>query len=405
MKQGDLYLKILVIALSMMVAVYFLFSILKSPDSTYETYTAVLYEVGDGISTSGFVVRDEKVLTSTEKIVALTRSEGERVGKGQVVANCYSDAQAQERQSQIDALEEELEQMEYAYSFSSANAESASLDADIVRLMNEVSVYVNRGELDFASGSAEELKSYVLRRYVTDDSANALWKRITETKDKLSDLYARSGQKQTITVDEAGYFSGTVDGYETVLTPEFVQTATVSQVEGLEQAAQSQQGDEIGKLVRDARWYYMTVVDTESIQSCSKGDIYPVHFAYDFYDDVNMRVARIGEDEDGKCVVVLTTDDYMQDAITLRQQSADIVFGYKSGLRVPKEAIHVDEDGVSGVYVLQGAEAEWKPVQIIYDNGESYIVKLDKSSTDNLWPDDEIILTDYEIYDGKVMGQ
>lgn len=405
MKQGDLYLKILVIALSVMVAVYFLFSILKSPDSTYETYTAVLYEVGDGISTSGFVVRDEKVLTSTEKIVALTRSEGERVGKGQVVANCYSDAQAQERQSQIDALEEELEQMEYAYSFSSANAESASLDADIVRLMNEVSVYVNRGELDFASGSAEELKSYVLRRYVTDDSANALWKRITETKDKLSDLYARSGQKQTITVDEAGYFSGTVDGYETVLTPEFVQTATVSQVEGLEQAAQSQQGDEIGKLVRDARWYYVTVVDTESIQSCSKGDIYPVHFAYDFYDDVNMRVARIGEDEDGKCVVVLTTDDYMQDAITLRQQSADIVFGYKSGLRVPKEAIHVDEDGVSGVYVLQGAEAEWKPVQIIYDNGESYIVKLDKSSTDNLWPDDEIILTDYEIYDGKVMGQ
>ena len=405
MKQGDLYLKILVIALSMMVAVYFLFSILKSPDSTYETYTAVLYEVGDGISTSGFVVRDEKVLTSTEKIVALTRSEGERVGKGQVVANCYSDAQAQERQSQIDALEEELEQMEYAYSFSSANAESASLDADIVRLMNEVSVYVNRGELDFASGSAEELKSYVLRRYVTDDSAKALWKRITETKDKLSDLYARSGQKQTITVDEAGYFSGTVDGYETVLTPEFVQTATVSQVEGLEQAAQSQQGDEIGKLVRDARWYYVTVVDTESIQSCSKGDIYPVHFAYDFYDDVNMRVARIGEDEDGKCVVVLTTDDYMQDAITLRQQSADIVFGYKSGLRVPKEAIHVDEDGVSGVYVLQGAEAEWKPVQIIYDNGESYIVKLDKSSTDNLWPDDEIILTDYEIYDGKVMGQ
>ena len=405
MKQGDLYLKILVIALSMMVAVYFLFSILKSPDSTYETYTAVLYEVGDGISTSGFVVRDEKVLTSTEKIVALTRSEGERVGKGQVVANCYSDAQAQERQSQIDALEEELEQMEYAYSFSSANAESASLDADIVRLMNEVSVYVNRGELDFASGSAEELKSYVLRRYVTDDSANALWKRITETKDKLSDLYARSGQKQTITVDEAGYFSGTVDGYETVLTPEFVQTATVSQVEGLEQAAQSQQGDEIGKLVRDARWYYVTVVDTESIQSCSKGDIYPVHFAYDFYDDVNMRVARIGEDEDGKCVVMLTTDDYMQDAITLRQQSADIVFGYKSGLRVPKEAIHVDEDGVSGVYVLQGAEAEWKPVQIIYDNGESYIVKLDKSSTDNLWPDDEIILTDYEIYDGKVMGQ
>ena len=59
----------------------------------------------------------------------------------------------------------------------------------------------------------------------------------------------------------------------------------------------------------------------------------------------------------------------------------------------------------AGVYVLVGAEARWKSVEVIYDTGENYIIKLDKSSTDNLWPEDEVILTQQELFDGKVILQ
>lgn len=46
---------------------------------------------------------------------------------------------------------------------------------------------------------------------------------------------------------------------------------------------------------------------------------------------------------------------------------------------------------------------QWKPVEILYEYGDGYVVELDKSSTNNLWPGDEIILTSENITDGKVM--
>ena len=53
--------------------------------------------------------------------------------------------------------------------------------------------------------------------------------------------------------------------------------------------------------------------------------------------------------------------------------------------------------------MLEGAEAEWKTVTPLYYGEDSVIVKLDKSDTDNLWPGDEVILSEEELFDGKVM--
>ena len=47
--------------------------------------------------------------------------------------------------------------------------------------------------------------------------------------------------------------------------------------------------------------------------------------------------------------------------------------------------------------------ARFKPVNILYEYADGYVVELDKSDTDNLWPEDEIILTSDDIYNGKVL--
>ena len=380
--KGEGYVRVIVILLCVVVASYLVFSVVRVPDTGFTTYKAVLYEVGDGISTSGFVVRDEQVLRSEQDIVVLTRSEGERVGKDMSVASTFLDAEAQARQNRIDQLEEELGQMEYAYSFSASDAESATLDSDIIRAMNQISSYVSR--------------------YITSSDAKTLWGRITAVRNQLNDLYTEAkSQSGSVTVDRAGYFSSVVDGYEGVLTHEFINDAKVSEIENVQ--PQSVDSHALGKLVTSPKWYYVTVVDSESLAGRSTGRKVSVSFAYDFYENVPMRIERIGADEDGKCVLILSSDELIQDAVSSRSQSADLIFDDKSGLRVPKTAIYVNDEGESGVYVLEGAEASWKTVEIIYDNGESYIVKLDKSSTKNLWPEDEIILTKEPIFNGKVM--
>lgn len=403
MKQGSIYMKIIVVLLVIMVAAYFLFSILGSSGSTYTTYTAVEYKVGDGITTTGFVVRDEQVIVSNEQIVVLTHADGQRIGMGQTVANCYDDEQARQTQLEIDRKEAELEQLEYAYSYSGSDADSANLDADITQAIGQIGIYTNRRSMDFAAGAGDQLKSYILRRYASDQTSEALWARITQTKDELNELYAENSRaSRSIKTDTAGYFCSAVDGYETVLTSESIMQMSVSQYDAISDKRQEVKPEQIGKLATDIGWYYITTVEAGSMDDYSKGDTLTVHFSHDFYEDTRMTIMRLGEVEDGRQVLVMKTNEYIQDAVSLREQTADIIFGYKEGLRVPKKALYVI-DGESGVYVLEGAEAEWKTVTPLYYGEESVIVKLDKSSTDNLWPGDEIILTDGEIFDGKVL--
>ncbi len=401
--RGEKFLKAVIITICVVVASYLVFSVTTRSESSFTTYKAVRYEVGDGITTSGFVVRSEvPVEDRSGDIVVITRSEGERVGKGQNVASTFKDAAARERQARIDELEKDLSQMEYAYSYSSSDSDSATLDSDIQRLIHEVSVYAARREYSFADGASEQLKPYILRRFITSEDAETLWARISDTRSTLNTLYAEAkAESGSIKAQTAGYFSSVTDGLEEELTPDFLMNAMPGQFQAYENRPLADTGA-VGKLVTSIKWYYACVVQTDSLRNLREGDRVEVSFAYDFPSTIRMRVERISRAEGDNCLLVLSSDQYIQNAVTTRRQSADLIFDTKSGLRVPKTAIYV-VDGESGVYVLEGAEARFKPVTILYDNGESFVVALDKSSTKNLWPEDEIILTTEELFEGKVM--
>ena len=192
------------------------------------------------------------------------------------------------------------------------------------------------------------------------------------------------------------------DGYEEELTPEFLETANVDTLNrylGLSR----RETEAFGKLVNSQKWYFAAIVPSQNVAELEIGDKVQVSFAYDFFQSLEMEVSRISTPDEGRCILVLSSEAYIQEAVSSRNQTADLVFADRTGLRVPKTAIYVSDEGKSGVYVLEGAEAKWKNIEILYDNGDSFIVTLDKTSTKNLWPEDEIILTTGEIYNGKVM--
>ncbi len=402
--KGEKFMKIIVVVLLCMAAAYLIFSVTRFSGDAFTTYKAVRYEVGDGITTSGFLVRSEQALRSEGAgIIIPTRSEGEKVGKGQILALSYRDEAAKDLQAQIDELEAEIAQMKYAHAYSATDADAASMDTDILRLMNQITLSASRREYAAADQSAEALKPYVLRRYLNSTDAEALWGRITAAQSRLEELKLAVGSESgSVTAPVSGWFSGVSDGLEDALTPEFLETATVAALEKF-QGVNRREPDAIGKLVTAQKWYFAAVVPSQNVAELELGDRIEVNFAYDFYGSLRMKVERISPSEDGRCILVLSSESYVQYAVTSRTQTADLVFADRSGLRVPKTAIYATEDGQSGVYVLEGAEAKWKPIHILFDNGDSFIVELDKSSTKNLWPEDEIILTTGEIFNGKVM--
>ena len=402
--RGDKFMKVVVFTLLCVVASYLIFSVTRFSGDGFTTYKAVRYEVGDGITTSGFLVRSERLLRSSDgEIIVPTRAEGEKVGKGQQVAAAYSSESAKTRQLRIESMEAEIEQMRYAYSFSSAELDAVTLDTDILRTMNQITAAAARREYSAADKAAESLKPYALRRYLNNADSAALYERISQAQNELDALRAEGGDETgVIFAPVSGYFSAVADGLEEELTPDFLETATVTALEKL-QAAPRQTPDAVGKLVTSQKWYFAAVVPSLNVQGLKLGERIEVKFAYDFYQTVRMKIERISPAENERCILVLSSEAYIQDAVSARTQTADLIFADRSGLRVPKTAIYVNEQGESGVYVLEGAEARWKGIEILYDNDDSFIVEMDKSSTKNLWPEDEIILTAGEIFNGKVM--
>lgn len=403
-KQGDFYLKILVIALVCVIVLYFALSVFTASGRTVQTAIATIYEAGDGISTSGYVVRSEQLVTGGGEITVLSRGEGERVSKGQTVAVSYRDSDAQSRQTQIETLQAELEQLQYAYNYASQNTDNASLDADIDGLIAQTAIYTARRNMTSLAASAAQLKTYTLRRYTTQEDSATLWASITALKEQITTLQSQANRdSEQIAATASGYFSGVTDGYEESLTPALLQTLDVRGFSALDSLQKALPQNAVGKLIVSPIWYYVTTAPSDKMESYRAGDTLTVNFAYEFYSAVDMTIERIGEDENGMCVLVLSSANFIQNATGLRKQAADIVFTTYRGLRVPKQALHVSEKGVSGVYVLEGAEATWKAVEILHDAGDCYIVRLDKSSTQNLWPNDEILLSEEELYNGKVV--
>lgn len=405
-KQGSIYLKVVFGVIGVFFITYLVLRAIPSAEeSRLYTETAVAYEVGDGVTTTGFVVRDERIMTGTDPLLALQRQEGEWVGVGEAVATAFSDADARAKQVEIDSIEEELGQLEYAYAHAAANADAAVLDSNITAEITQTAVYVSQRNMTAVQDSTGKLKTYILRRYTGEDDSAALWQRITELRQEVEQLEAAAEPgASALYAPEAGYFSSNVDGYESLLTPDSLSEMTVSRLEELSSEQVSAPVNALCKVITSNTWYYVTAVDSEALKNCSVGDRISVRFAYDLSDDVSMKVVRVGSDENGQGILILSADRYVFETTSMRRQTADIVFQTYSGLRVPKQALYVNEDGEAGVYILEGASAAWKAVTIIRDNGDSYIVTLDKSSTDNLWPGDEIIVTSEELYDGKVVA-
>ena len=170
-----------------------------------------------------------------------------------------------------------------------------------------------------------------------------------------------------------------------------------------------------GKLITASTWYFVVNLPQEEAEDLSEGQEVVVRFSRDFSGDVEMTVEQVGEPENGKAVVVLSADRDLSRITLLRRQTVEVIFESTSAIRIPKAALRLkaEEDGTqqTGVYTVVGAQAEWKPVTIVAEEEEFFLVtpapfKNEENLTEvkkALRAGDEIIVTAENLYDGKVV--
>ena len=174
--------KILSIALAAAVVFYFLVQgvrYLTNPYATTRVYTSTTEE---SVEASGWLVREEEAFRSEAGTLSHTRDEGEKVGKGQVIATAYDSPGALEAVAQIQAKRLQLEQLEYALS-SYLNPDAAlKLDGSISDEIMALRKNLTGGDYTAASGDLSQLKAAIVKRSRAYTSSQEIKAEITAVR-------------------------------------------------------------------------------------------------------------------------------------------------------------------------------------------------------------------------------
>ena len=423
MKQGSLNGKIVMLLLLAAVVVYLAAAAWRSFRDPFTTVASYSYTVDDSLEATGFLVREEQVLTNAGGVVELLPQEGEKVARGGTVALVYQDSSGLERRQQLQQLELEKEQLEYALERTGAGGGDASqLTGQVLDAIAELRAAVAGRDLTDLERQSMDLKSLVYKREYAyggtgEESADAIQAALDEVDSQISSLSSQAAQStQSITASQSGIFSGYVDGYESLLTPEVLETVTPAQLDDLAGQASEEDQTAVGKLITDSTWYFACALPQEDAERLVEGRSVTVRFSRDWSGEVDMTVERVGEPEDGRCAVVLSTNRYLSETTLLRRQTVELVFQSVTGVRVPKQALRVEEQTVTdeetgeestvqvtGVYTLVGEQVEFKPVTVLEQGDTFVLVEAAGSGRAALQPGDVVVVAAEDLYDGKVI--
>lgn len=387
------------------IVVYLICSAWMGMRDPFEFTVAYTDTMETSVDTAGWVVRSEVAVTGGEGMVQLKREEGEKVGKGQELAVVYQDESYVEKQEELLKTQSELSALQYATYDQSPSG--VILDDQMLTAMTDLRTASSSGNYTSLSEQTETYRKLVLRRefLVSSEATAEMTQAANDLQAKYDQLQAGQAQATTVTAPSSGLFSSYVDGYESLLTPDSLVGLSPKDLAAFSQLTPQTDTNCLGKLVTNAAWYYAITVPGEVIGRFSVGGNVDV-----FFDSLSqtfpMEVDSVGEVQQGQAVVILRSTQNDTQAEDLRQESGRVIFYSSEGIRVPKEALRISENGEQGVYVVVSQKARFRPVKILAEDDTSYLVKaapLNEEDSRILKEGDEIVLAAEELTDGKVV--
>ena len=417
MKQGKPLITLVILILAATVAIYFAAYIYNALDDPYRTTQVYAYTSYDSVTVEGLVVREARVLPAQPGILEITRAEGEKVGTGQEIALVYRDSQAQANQVQIEEMEMEIELLEYAIDQGGDLDSAARLDEEILQAVVGLRASYALGDCTQLRDQVMNVKSSILKRGYTYGEGLTpadLTARLRQLKEELTVLTRQSARATTrVTAPEPGVFSSLVDGYESLLTPDTVLQLTPSALQELIDNPAGEESGALGKLLTSNTWYFAANLPKQSAERLTEGKTATLRFSGELNREVEMTVEQIGPTEQNKTLVVFSSSRYLILTTLLRCQTVELIFDRWSGLRIPKQALHLEEvtrtDDKTGepvsvqilaVYALVNGHAELREVEIVHEGEDYYVVRSVGTGPKVLRAEDTIITEATGLQDG-----
>ena len=127
----------------------------------------------------------------------------------------------------------QLQQLQFALSSYLNPDATLKLDGSITESLLNIRRSLSGGDYDDAADQTAQLKAAILKRSHTYSSGEEIEADIATVQGELSALRSSLSGARTVTAEHSGTYSAACDGYESLLTPDFLQSVTPSQLEGL----------------------------------------------------------------------------------------------------------------------------------------------------------------------------
>lgn len=412
MKGKDRLLKVLAAAAAVIVVLFFAAEIYTLANKAYDTQTAYEQTVLETMDAEMYVIRDEIILNSASTgVIVPLADNAERVSKGSTIAASFQSETAAENYVKVQSLNKRLD----AYKKIDSQLKLANIDID--KLTDEIdsdfksmldAAYSN----DFSNLSEDKLSfsEKLSRKQISFGNEVDCSEKIAEIQNEISALNSAGSPSEIISAEESGYYVSKLDGYENVLTGNDIESLTPEMLEKAFNGKKNNVSDSsIGKIIDGYNWYIATIVESSEVSNFSKGKKVSLMFDDSGKNPVKTVVHSV-KNFDSKAIVVFRCNLMNEDLTAIRKVSGKIVLNEYTGLKVDRNAVRLDEDGNSGVYVRTGNMVNFRSLNIVYSE-DSFVVAVKPSadsgiklSHTHLKLYDEIIISGKELSDGMVIG-
>ncbi len=372
------------------------YEIMKLRQNPIQTTTAVEETVFDEYDTEVFVLRDEQtVQTDLSGYTVLFVQDGERVEAGAQIAARFADSGSAKRYADLVELRAEYER--YAALANGREYSSMKVEALMQKAADKVCAFIGAAD----TGNIAAAKTYendflgqetALEIAVTGDLD--LSSKIADLSQKLQAQEATVGEYESVTtgVQSSGYFFSRTDGCEDVLSYADADKLTVEQIElALKEKPAQSSGS---KIVKSHVWYVTAILDAQTADKLTeKESTVRISFPKAGVPDVRASVYALQPDSEGRCAAVFRCIEVSESLLRLRKCDARIIFGEKTGFKVPLNAVRYldmntfDENGKAivnekgenvtaktrCVFILRGNVVSQRRLYVIY-TGEDFLL-------------------------------
>lgn len=405
--------RIIFLLIAVVILIYLGQKIISAFSVGIETTPAVQVTVNDSITAQGWFFRDEiPVSGSTGESVKHIVYSGERVQQSAPLAIVYSDADALALSQQLDPLENRIDLLNTALQSATDGSDASKLDQMILLSMQQMAAQTKNGSGTALNSSAQSLRTLALRREAGSVDTAA----ITAERDALvmerDSLNAQlSGHTTQLIAPATGYFSEVVDGYEEILTPDELDDLTVDRFHELTEQKPVVSEQAWGKMIQGFTWYLVAEISQADADRFSVGQNLRVNFTHASL-ETPVSVYSIVKDRTSEtALIVLAGTEFNSEMVSMRQQPVEIILSTYTGLKVPKEAVYVQETTTSdgktkkqdGVFILSGSFQKFKIINKFYEAEDYYVVEQSATNSDMLVEQDQIIVSGKNLQNNMVV--